>query len=91
MTKYEPLSQLFAGLAASRQQITLGFDEIERVIGRELPRSARDHRPWWANEATQDSRHVQCKSWLAAGWRVAQVNLESRAVTFERTTANKID
>lgn len=61
-------------------EVTLGFDEIEEAIGRELPQSAHRHRAWWANTDT----HSQALTWLSAGWKVDSADLEKRTVTFVR-------
>lgn len=60
--------------------VTLSFEEIEAVLGRTLPKSARDariKRQWWANTDT----HVQARAWLKAG-RKARLNAHEDAVTF---------
>jgi CBS domain-containing protein len=63
-------------------EVQLKFDDIESIIGSELPPSARQHRAWWANDAVS---HVQSKQWLDAGWRVTYINLSEQRVTFVRT------
>jgi len=50
--------------------IELSFIQVERVIKAPLPNSAS--RPqWWANDASPESRHVQCKAWLDAGFEAS--------------------
>jgi hypothetical protein len=50
-----------------QSEIELSFVQVERVIRSPLPNSAS--RPqWWANEQSSDSRHVQCRAWLDAGF-----------------------
>lgn len=61
-------------------EVTLGFDEIEQVIGRQLPKSAHRHRAWWANTDT----HSQALTWLSAGWKVESADLDQQTVTFVR-------
>lgn len=57
------------------------FSEIEKVLGFNLPVSARKYPAWWAN---QDRRsHVQCSGWLDAGWRTSNLSLETEQVTFQ--------
>jgi hypothetical protein len=63
-------------------EVQLKFDDIESIIGGELPLSARQHRAWWANDTVS---HVQSKRWLDAGWRVSYINLSEQRVTFVRT------
>ncbi len=78
MKKYEPL-QNYLGSAGACQ---MTFEEIESVLGTALPATARNRGQWWANEASQDSRHVQCKAWLAAGLKVVGIDLIRETVQF---------
>ncbi len=59
------------------------FREIERVIGFDLPMSARLYRPWWSNESSGGS-HTQSRAWTAAGWKTAEVDVDAETVTFRR-------
>lgn len=65
MGKYDPLEKY---LTRKRdREIELSFADIARIIGGMLPDSAQ--RPqWWANEVSADSRHVQSRAWLNAGY-----------------------
>ena len=65
---------------SSDRETTLSFDEIEGIIGRELPASAHRHRAWWANTDT----HSQALTWLSAGWKVDTADLDAKTVTFVR-------
>lgn len=79
MGKYDSLRQFLGqqpGLVTD-----LSFEEIGRIVGG-LPRSARDHRAWWANE--RDGRHVQARGWLDAGWFVDDVNLQAGRVRMRK-------
>ncbi|MCP3970389.1 MAG: hypothetical protein GY717_08755 [Rhodobacteraceae bacterium] len=80
MAKYNPLEGYLKEKDFSRVPMT--FREIESVIGDELPPSARKHRAWWSNNPTNS---VITYSWLAAGYRTAEVNLEGERVVFVRT------
>ena len=84
MSKYDPLARYLKELPASRQEITLAFEDIEDKdkIGVELPSSAKQYRPWWGNEARSSGR--QCRAWLDAGWKVEDVHLQRETVTFRR-------
>jgi len=66
-----------------KPRIPLTFDEIEKIIGEELPASASQYRPWWGNEANAQSR--QCHAWLDAGWQVDSVDLQKKLVVFSKT------
>lgn len=79
MTKYAPLKHHLANRPETR--ISMGFAEIERLLGFPLPRSARTHRPWWANS---DHGHVQSKAWLDAGYESREVDLEAERLEFVR-------
>ncbi|MEA3350769.1 MAG: hypothetical protein U9Q82_09130, partial [Chloroflexota bacterium] len=64
MAKYTPIYEYLSELPQSRNEIILTFDQIEKIIGDDLPKSAYEYRPWWSNE--QKGSHVQAKSWLNA-------------------------
>jgi len=83
--KYWRIGELLTNQRDSR--VTFSFDKIEQEIGRELPRSAREHRAWWANTATS---HPHAQSWLSNGWRVVAVNFTREEVTFERSGPDRI-
>ena len=82
MDKYEPLKNWL--LKQPGPRVTVSFDDIEDEdrIGVKLPPSAREHRSWWGNEVTADSR--QCRAWLDVGWRVDSVDLSRETVIFVR-------
>ena len=62
-------------------RIRLTFEEIEDLLGFRLPGSARDHRPWWANDIT----HAQAKNgWMRYGWRVCSIDMGEEWVEFMR-------
>ncbi len=80
MKTYEPLYQYLKSLQADEVRMT--FHEIERIIGRRLPRSAFMHQAWWANES--NGSHVQARSWIDAGYEMSDLSREGSAVTFRR-------
>ncbi len=84
MSKYDPLTHHLA--ARNEARIAMRFDEIERLLGFALPRSARLHRPWWANSG---HGHVQAKGWLNAGYQSQEVDLEAERLEFVRL--NRLD
>jgi hypothetical protein len=77
MSKYDPLYEHL--LYSGRDAISMSFEEIERVIGRPLPASARKLREWWANNPTG---HTQAKAWHMASYRTEDVNFAAGKVTF---------
>jgi hypothetical protein len=78
VAKYDPLFEYLC--KAGDGPVTLGFDEIEGLVG-QLPVSATKHRAWWANEVG-DGRHVHSKAWLNSGREVESVDMTARRVRF---------
>ncbi|HEV2734376.1 MAG TPA: DUF4268 domain-containing protein, partial [Longimicrobiaceae bacterium] len=79
--KYAPLAAYLSQILRGQQRIALSFADVEGIIGAPLPEAAREHRSWWANNA---STHRQSESWLNAGWRVASINMTKERVLFAR-------
>ena len=77
-SKYAPLSILLAKLSRFRNQITLDFAKIEDVISGKLPESAYKYHRWWSNVRNREPS----ESWLTVGWRVKEVDLNEKKVTF---------
>ena len=77
MSKYDPLRRNLQ--ARSRGDAELTFEEIENILGFELPPSAREHNAWWANER---GTHVQARAWMDAGWHVRHVRRSEEKVYF---------
>ncbi len=51
--------------------INLSFEEIERIIGTDLPNSARIHADaWWSNNYD----HSKAIAWMDAGYRTECVS-----------------
>jgi hypothetical protein len=80
MDKYEPLGRFLTKQKAARVAMT--FEQVEKVIGAKLPRSAYKHRPWWANDATG---HAHARVWLEAGFQTEHVDMAARKFVFRRT------
>lgn len=62
--------------------IRVKFQDIETLLGENLPPSAKEHRSWWENDYSSNKHSL---SWLQAGWRVEDVDLSEGEVTFHRT------
>ena len=79
--KYAPL---YAHLSVrGGQEWGTTFFELEKILGFELPPSARVHRPWWSNPG-RSGGHSHALAWVAAGWRTKSVDLEAETLTFVR-------
>jgi hypothetical protein len=63
----KPLTRWLLGASSP---VTLRFADIERIIGRQLPPSARNYAAYWANS----KGHALPDQWLAAGWHAEKVD-----------------
>ncbi len=78
-SKYLSLGEYL--LTCKKDSISLSFVELEEILGFPLPNSARKFRTWWSNNRT----HLHAETgWLSFGWRVSNINLETRSVQFNR-------
>jgi hypothetical protein len=80
-SRYAPLAIHLQSLPRRQEKVEVTFDDIERIIGDELPPSARQLHTWWANDAKS---HLQSQEWLNVGWRVATLNMTEERGTFAR-------
>ncbi len=76
--KYRFLSEYLTN--SNQKSVTLTFTEIEKILQFNLPDSARNHRPFWANTTT----HSIALSWLSVGYETVSVNMEKEIVVFEK-------
>lgn len=80
VSKYKPLQNHLE--REGRARVRMSFSEIETIIENRLPPSARKHRPWWSNNPTNS---VITYAWLAAGYKTAQVDMNSETLVFEKS------
>lgn len=80
--KYTPLEQYLRELPANRKEVTLGFEQIEKILDAKLPSSAHKYRQWWENE--KEGNHVNARAWANASWKVDDVNFNKKWVKFVR-------
>lgn len=79
---YYPISRHLNKLAEKGiTQTTLTFSEIEDVLKRDLPPTARKNPTWWSNSRTEKYR--QCASWLDYGWEKKKVDLKGEKIEFQ--------
>lgn len=71
-------------LEQESDRITVSLADIENILSFNLPKSAREHQAWWANQNPPSSQSL---AWTSAGWR-AFPNLRTQTVRFER--ANRV-
>lgn len=86
MSKYEPLKRFLKNLVPDINVKSLTFEQIERILGCKLPRSAYEHRAYWSNP-TSPTDHPHAQSWLEAGWMVDSVDQLEKRVHFCRNTS----
>jgi hypothetical protein len=84
--KYDPISAHFATLPPAQESHRLRLEQIDTLLGKPLPTTARSDRTWWAN--TESSNHA--RSWLSAGWKVNTVDFGAGAVDFVRANGSTI-
>lgn len=78
-SKYYPL---FLHLQqAAGEPVTLGFGQVEALLGVGLPGSARSRVGWWSNRS---KGAVQAAAWMDAGYHVKSVDLEAETVHFNK-------
>lgn len=78
LSKFENLSAFFAEM--KKDNITLSFSEIEKILGFELSPSAREVKQYWSNS---DSHSIaQC--WLRYGYKTYAVDLQRETVSFRK-------
>jgi hypothetical protein len=80
--KYVPLENYLCDLPAGQKEVTLGFAQIEGILGSKLPSSAYGYRQWWENE--KEGNHVNARAWASAGWKVESVDFSRNQVTLVR-------
>ena len=80
--KYTPLEQHLKAFPSKQQDVTMSFEQIERIINDKLPASAYKYQAWWSYEKNP---HQPEKQAIAnAGWKVDTVNLRETWVRFVR-------
>ena len=79
MSIYEPITNFLTRAPGTSARLTFG--QVEKIIGRPLPRSAYRYREWWSNNPTG---HSHARSWTTAGWRTEKVDLEKRVLVFSK-------
>lgn len=80
--KYTPLENYLRDLPANQKDVTLAFEQIERIINAKLPQSAYEYWAWWANE--KEGNHVNARAWANAGWKVESVDFNRKQARLVR-------
>ena len=80
--KYIPLEKYLSELPDSTHEMTLAFEQIEKILAGRLPASAYEDRRWW-DHATEGN-HVSGRAWSTAGWKIALLDVSAKWVKFVR-------
>ena len=80
--KYLPLENYLRDLPESQREVTLDFEEVERILNGQLPASAYEDQRWWAHE--KEANHVNPRAWANAGWRIESLDVEQKWVKLIR-------
>ena len=84
MGMYDPLETFLSNHVDD--ECVLTHADIEKIIRKSLPQTAKTTRQWWGNEGA--GTHVQADSWMHAGWKVADgCEPERGRVRFVRSQA----
>ncbi len=73
--KYKPLQVYLQSRAQEEKELTLSFQNIEKILGSPLPASAFKYREWWSNQSDISNR-PQASAWINAGYIVDGVHQE---------------
>lgn len=84
--KFELLRNYLKYRAFFTSRIMLTFAKVEGIISDNLPFAAIRDENWWINTSS-----VHAKAWLNTGWKVENVNLKDRNVTFTRIEGFKVE
>lgn len=82
--KYIPLAAYFE--AASEDQLTLTFSEIETIMGQPLPNASYLNKSWWKKTKPPLKHFI---AWTEYGYNVTDIKL-GYYVTFEKPAINQI-
>ena len=80
--KYTPLEHYLRDLRVNQKEVTLSFEQIERILNDKLPSSAYEDRRWWDHET--EGNHVNKRAWANAGWKVVSVDFDRKRARFVR-------
>jgi hypothetical protein len=80
--KYTPFENYLNDLPVSQREVTLRFEQIERILNSKLPSSAYEDQRWWLHET--EANHVSARSWSNAGWMIESLDVDKKWVKLIR-------
>ena len=81
-SKYTPLENYLRDLPDSQREVSLGFQQIERILNAKLPSSAYEDRRWWDHET--EGNHIKKRAWANAGWKIQSLDVTKKRVKLIR-------
>jgi len=81
--KYTPLENYLLKLPENKTELTLRFDQLEKILQSRLPASAYEDRRWWDHE--KEANHINPRAWTKAGWHIAGLDVPGKRVKFIRS------
>jgi hypothetical protein len=80
--KYTPLENHLRDLPEGQREVSLRFEQIEKILNGKLPSSAYEDRRWWDHET--EGNHVSKRAWANAGWKIESLDVNKKRVKFIR-------
>ena len=80
--KYTPLETYLHDLPKSQSEVTLRFEQIEKILMSKLPASAYEDRRWWDHET--EGNHINKRAWSNAGWKIESLDVSKQWVKLIR-------
>jgi hypothetical protein len=84
--KYQALTNFLLDLKPDVATMSISFEDLERLLGMELPPSAKKYQAWWTNSKKSQP---QAGARIDAGWAVQKVDFEQKKVIFEHVVNRK--
>lgn len=75
-SKFAPLKKYLLYRGRYTTSVTLSFSKIEGILRDNLPLNAVRNEDYWKNNS----------AWTSSGWKVSNIDLKERTVTFNRDT-----
>ena len=80
--KYTPFENYLRNLPDTQREVSLGFQQIERILNAKLPSSAYEDRRWWDHET--EGNHITKRAWANAGWKIESLDVNKQRVKLIR-------
>lgn len=80
--KYIPFENYLRSLPANQSEVSLHFEQIEKILKSKLPSSAYEDHRWWEHKT--EGNHRNTRAWSNAGWRIESLEVSAKRVKFVR-------